>query len=337
MNFDEFVNEMKEKIRSFLPEEYANADIEITETRKINETYPSMIIRKEGQEITPSINLKDLYNELGVRSMEEVMELAADIAQREPEGIDPAQLKDYGKVKTQLFIRVSDAERNKELLKDVPHKEESGLAITYHVIAELKEGEMGSAMVTNKILENFGITKEQLHEDAMKNSPLVLPPHIEPMETMLERMLGMGFAKEIPSTFAEQLHEININRDGGMAVLTNSEKVNGAAVIFYPDIMKQIGDSQRVDIFILPSSTHEVILVPDNGSLKLKDLEDMVKSINASEVAPNERLSDTVYHYDHKEHLLEKASDHEKRTRGDASDSAEAPKAKEKKEKDWER
>ena len=337
MNFEEFVNEMKERIKDYLPEEYADATIEIAEARKLNAEYPALIIRREGQMIAPSIDLDTLYRQLEICSMEEVLEQTAEIAQRRPEGLNLEVFTDYEAAKDQLFIRISDAEKNKAVLADVPHTEVNGLAITYHVMAEVEENEMGSSMITNQIMEKFGITKEQLHADAMANSPRILPPHIESMESMLSSMMGFGAAKAVPVSFAEQLADVVINRDGGMAVLTNSQKVNGAAVMFYPDVMEQIGDSQQVNIFILPSSTHEVILVPDNGSMKLKDLEDMVKSINASEVAPKDRLSDTVYHYDFKEKLLEKASDYENRTRGDVSDSTDAPKAKQKKEKDWER
>lgn len=337
MNFEEFVNEMKERIKDFLPEDYADASIEVAETKKLNAEYPAMIIRKEEQEVAPSIDLGRLYHQLEICSMEEILERAAELAQKKPEGLDLAVFQDYGAAKEQLFIRISDAEANKGVLADVPHTDVNGLAITYHVVASLEDGEMGSAMITNQIMETFGITKEQLHADAIANSPRILPPHIESMESMLSSMMGFGVAKAVPQVFAEQLEGIDINRDGGMAVLTNSQKVNGAAVMFYPDVMKQIGDSQQVNIFILPSSTHEVILVPDNGSLKLKDLEDMVKSINSAEVAPQDRLSDTVYHYDFKEHLLEKASDYENRTKGDVSDGSDAPKAKQKKEKDWER
>ena len=78
---------------------------------------------------------------------------------------------------------------------------------------------------------------------------------------------------------------------------------------------------------------------PDKNlpTVNLKDLEDMVKSINASEVAPKDRLSDTVLHYDYKERLLEKASDYETRVNSEIADGAEAPKAKSKKEKAYER
>lgn len=336
MNFEGFVEEVKNRIKDFLPDDYADADVEITESKKLNCTYPALIVKKEGQEIAASVDLDMLYDMTDEMSMEEVLAQAADMAQRQPEGLDINEIQDYEKARERLFIRVSNAEANREVLKDAPHKEILGLAVTCHVLVGLEDGEMGSTMVTAPLLDKYGVTTEQLFEDAFLNSQAILPPSIEPMETMLGRMMGLGMGMEAPATLDAQLENLDLEKMG-MAVLTNREAVNGAAVIFYPGLMEKIGDSQQVNLFILPSSVHEVILVPDNGSMNLKDLEDMVKSINASEVSPKDRLSDTVYHYDYKDRILEKGSDFEKRVKGDKADEAGAPKAKHKKEKDWER
>ncbi|MBR3392924.1 MAG: hypothetical protein IKG51_02320 [Firmicutes bacterium] len=336
MNFDEFVTQVKDRVKDFLPEDFADASVEVMETRKLNQTYMALVVRKEGQPIAPSIDLNALYEELENSSMEEVLEEAADLAQRQPEDLDVETIQDYEKAKDRLFIRVSGMEENRELLEEVPYTEFNGLAITYHVLAEINDQEMGSTLVTNALLEKFGVTKEQLHEDALLNSPSILPPSIEPMEAMIGKMMGFGAAMEAPAGFKEQIEKLDMRREG-MAVLTNTQMLNGAAVIFYPGVMEKIGDSQQVNFFILPSSVHEVILVNDDGSMNLKDLEEMVKSINASEVAPKDRLSDTVFHYDCKERLLEKASDYESRVNSEIADGAEAPKAKNKKEKAYER
>ena len=47
------------------------------------------------------------------------------------------------------------------------------------------------------------------------------------------------------------------------------------------------------------------LIVPDNGEMGLKDLEAMVKEVNATQVAPADKLTDSVYHYDSKEKIFE--------------------------------
>ena len=330
MNFEEFVTELKERIKDFLPEEYKDAGVDITEMQKLNQTYPALVVRRADQPAAASIDLDMMYAEYERHGMEEALAKTAALAQRQPEGFSVEELSDYEKARERLFIRVSNAETNKELLKDTPHREILGLAVTCHVLVGIEGEEMGSAMVSSSLLDQYGVTTNELFEDAFYNSAKILPPSIEPMEAMLTKMMGFGSGMDAPMTFEEQLEGLDLNRDG-MAVLTNREAVNGASVIFYPEVMEKIGESQKVNLFILPSSTHEVILVPDNGAMKLKDLEGMVKSINASEVAAKDRLSDTVLHYDYKKRVLEKGSDYEDRM------NSEAAKAKHKKDRGWAR
>lgn len=73
--------------------------------------------------------------------------------------------------------------------------------------------------------------------------------------------------------------------------------------------MDQAAERVGGDFFILPSSIHEVLIVPDNGQMGLRDLEDMVKEVNATQVAPEDKLTDSVYHYDSKKSVKAQLSD----------------------------
>ena len=52
------------------------------------------------------------------------------------------------------------------------------------------------------------------------------------------------------------------------------------------------------NFFILPSSVHEVILLPDTGNEDSEDLKKIINAVNTTQVAPEEVLSDTLYRYD---------------------------------------
>ncbi len=99
-----------------------------------------------------------------------------------------------------------------------------------------------------------------------------------------------------------------------MLVLSNATTQNGASALFYPDVLEKIGEQAGQNFFILPSSIHETLIVPDDGRFDYQMLESMVKEINAAErVAPEDRLSDSVYHYDSREYLFERAEMYELR------------------------
>ena len=331
MTFEQFQNEVTGRIRDFLPEEYASADIQIMEAHKLNQSYPALVVRLEEEGAAPSIDLSHFYEmEENGYSMEAVLAAVSDAAQQRADGFDLGIFSDYSQIKDRLFIRISDAEVNRGLLQNVPHKNISGLAVTCHAMMEIKEGEMGSVMVNNDMLRSLDVSFDEIYQDAMENSPRILPPSIQSMEDMLGRMIGFGAGREVPQDIESQLDAVDFENDL-MVVLTNREGVNGAAAIMYPEVLHRIGERAGANFFILPSSVHEVILVADKGNMKLAELSAMVKEINRTQVAPKDRLSDTVYHYDRKARLLEKGSDYEARV------SAKETKAKAHREKDWER
>ena len=95
-----------------------------------------------------------------------------------------------------------------------------------------------------------------------------------------------------------------LEEDVPMFILTNTEKYFGAYSIFYPNVQQHVADVLNTSYFVLPSSIHEMILVPDSGLYTPRELQDMVKSVNQTQVDPRETLSDSVYYYDHKSKKL---------------------------------
>ena len=98
-----------------------------------------------------------------------------------------------------------------------------------------------------------------------------------------------------------------------MTVVSNERGLNGAASLFYPDQMDKVAEKIGGDYYILPSSIHEQLVVPDDGNMSSVDLGNMVREVNATQVSPEERLSDEVYHYDSKDKVFEKAATFEAR------------------------
>ena len=93
------------------------------------------------------------------------------------------------------------------------------------------------------------------------------------------------------------------------SVLTNSGSIYGAAAVLYPDVLEQIGERMEENFFILPSSVHETILLPDDGNYRLSELKEMVWEINRTELMEEDWLSDTVYYYDQTMHVFGCASE----------------------------
>ena len=341
MTFEEFKKKVIEEIRDYLPDEYADAEFRFMDVDKVNSSYTGLTFTREGSNISPSIDMEYFYQktEEGRFFGEGMIEIAEMLQMRPEMELSQEELTDIEKVKDRLFIRVSDAGTNRYRFSEIPYTEVNGLAITYHIQIAIDEGGIGSAMVTDKLLESFGISEEQLHDMALENSERILPAKIDSLEKVMNQMLGMEESPAEELSFDDALSNLS-DEDKAMMCLTNSRKVNGAAVIFYPDVMKKIGDRFQINFFILPSSTHEVLLVPDDGIARREVLEQMVRGINRDVVDRKDFLSDDVYHYDYREHRLEKAVDFDRRIGRDMEqeDAAKAaPKPRVHKRDEWER
>ena len=100
---------------------------------------------------------------------------------------------------------------------------------------------------------------------------------------------------------------------GGMYVLTTESGTLGASALYYPDVKEKAAEVIGCSYYVLPSSTHEVILVPDAAGIDEKELCSMVKQANRTVVEPKDVLSDNVYHFDKDTRELSKVSDDRER------------------------
>ena len=85
---------------------------------------------------------------------------------------------------------------------------------------------------------------------------------------------------------------------GGMYILTNSSKLFGASELLKKDILHNIAEKLQDNLIILPSSTHELIILSEKDAPSEEKAADMVKEINATCLAPNEVLSNHVYRFE---------------------------------------
>lgn len=326
MNFETFMESIKKHIKEYLPESYQDAQVTIREQQKLNNRYMGLTVIRPGDDRIPTINLTDLYRQSYENPrfrITDVLEQISQIIQREPERFDVSRLTQYKEAKKHLFMRVSNIEENLQVLDNVPYVERADLAITFHIAVEENEAGRASAIVTNNMMENFGVTRNQLYKDALENSSFIAPVMIDNLGELvgrmeIEEMEARGASEEEIRKAEERIYvESQYNP---MFVVTNETLLYGGSAIFYPGVMDELGEVLNGDFFILPSSVHETLVVPDNGRISCHELKAMVMAINEKEVAPEDRLADEVYHYDTRDHVFEKAESFTERKRSKEQD-----------------
>ena len=171
-----------------------------------------------------------------------------------------------------------------------------------HVLLSKVNGVM-TVPISDKLMQSWGIAEDVLFTAAKNGMSNFTPVTIKSMTETLIEMCG-------EEQF--ELMEVPTEADEMMYIMSNTENVNGAAAIIDPNNMDLARSYMQDDFYILPSSVHEVLLVKQN-QMSVEELEDMVKTVNASAVALQDRLSDHVYKYDFARHEIYRADQEQQR------------------------
>lgn len=298
MDYEMFKEIVREKIKDYMPPEYENAAVDILAVNKVNGKRDALAFRKPGERVAPNLYLDDFYKdykqcddlEMTLRNMAERYTGAAERAAKELK-VDMSQMKD------RVTMMLVNTEQNKEMLADMPHREFQDLSVIYRYVVAQDEQGVASFKVTNAIMEQAGMTPEELFQLASENTKKMFPPKIASMEdVMLDMMKGDG----IPDELADELavfFDTEKDPKASMWLIGNISGINGAVSMLYDENLQKLAEKMGTDLYIIPSSVHEVLAVSvEMGNPE--ELAEMVQQVNMSSVELEDRLSNNVYHYD---------------------------------------
>lgn len=309
MDYETFKQEFAEDIKEKLSQKgYGEVETNFHNIEKTNQNYEAISVVPAGGNIGVNYNIENAF--ASYEHSGDYEGVLASATGAIASGLDQVPvvnvnaLMNYEIMKEKLSVEVISAEVNEELLAKVPHDRIEDLAVVYRFIMESNEDGRASILVNNDLIERMGVTHEQLRTDALENSPEIRPAVIQGMNEVMKEMMG-------PEAY--EMFGIPDDTEEMMFIATVPDKNSGAGVLAYQDFMDQAAEKIGGDFFILPSSIHEILLVPDDGQKGADELKAMVMDVNATQVSPEERLSDNVYHYDSKEHIFELAEKFEAR------------------------
>ncbi|MCR5251047.1 MAG: DUF5688 family protein [Lachnospiraceae bacterium] len=314
MDMKEFVEKVKKALGEYAGE---RCEIRISQVRKNNGILLTGIsLFREESNITPTIYLDDYLaryedGEPFGSLMNEVIKLLERSG--EDKHFDVSSFLDWNRARERIAYRLVNAEKNRELLEEIPHMLYLDMAIVFYYL--LGEGDFGNAsiLINLRHMEQWGVSKEALYSEAVANCRRLLPESLQSMEELMRDILLEDIkkkVKEIPEEesdagesmekLAEEMLESVMDGRGDvpMFVLTNRAKYYGAACMLYPGVLRSFAERLGKSLYILPSSIHELILLGDNGMEAPGKLRDMVRQVNETQVAADEVLSDSIYYYD---------------------------------------
>ena len=284
MEFHIFVETVVATLKESLGEAY---EIQVTEVVRNNNIHlTGVVITKRPANVSPTIYLNQYYQKYQEEGnfQQTVGEMMALYEQQAKElQLDMSFFTDFTQVKERLYHKLVHYEKNKKMLEDVPHIRWNDLAVVFYYAME--QDVVGRATITIR-KEHLAIWKQEegmLFAIAQENMRRDMPELLVPMKELLEEMTGVELEKQY---------------DVPMYVLTNKEKIFGASVLLYSEKLQELAEKTGKNLLILPSSVHEVLLMPDEEDREYGFYRQMVEEVNTTQVDPEEVLSYSLYCYD---------------------------------------
>ena len=327
MDFEEFNQQVAKEVKRFLPEKYDDASVTLQYVTKNNDQQlTGLMIKTEDTNIAPNIYLEGYFEQYqDGKDFEDIVRDIADVRVRHElnQDFDVSKITDFDQVKDHIICKLVNAEMNADYLADKPHTLVEDLAVVYAVDLGGGEGGRMSAPITNNLMEQYGVTTQELHDIALQNLSESQIEFKTMRDVLVDMMFPDGIQEGDPRAFMLPPEEENPS----MYVLSNADKLNGAAALLDSKTMEDISEKLGGDFIVLPSSIHETIVLPLNEDMDRHTLEAMVQDVNAGQVAPEERLSDHVYMYDSQEKELVLADKMEERQQQRAEAQKDAKEA----------
>jgi hypothetical protein len=297
MEIKEFGMNIAKEMQSNLGEKYC---IEYNEVIKNNHvTYHALVIKKEKVNVAPTLYIDGFYEQyLKGTSVTRIVDQVISLYEKSlpPKSLDVTFFQDFAKVADKLSFKLVNYSKNQEKLKEIPYKKFEDLALIPVCIVNNEEIGDGVIVINYKHLNLWEVSFDELWENVMVSAPKVCPAKIETMlETIPDSSILYGGFEDMPGLY------------NNILVVSNESRMNGAGVILYQGMLKQLSDFFEGDFVVIPSSIHESIVMPSyNNAVGFEGLVNIVHEVNSSVVAEEEILSDNIYIYNRDKGVLKR-------------------------------
>lgn len=313
MEYNEFLNYLTENLnREFSPE----ADISSHRIMKNNGVYlDALSLCNHESNISAMVYTNEYFLEFkNGRSLDDILkEITQILRNNYKSSPDMTFLNNFSQIKSRIAVKLINYASNAALLENVPHKKFLDLAIIFYIVIQHMPFGNASIIINNRHIELWDVDREELYELACSNTLRLLGCEIKDMNSIIKefliedlRHLSDEYCRRNVLNTAPDINQFADSIITGlhtgiderpMFVLTNRERFLGASCMLFTGILKSFAMQQQSDLYILPSSIHEVILIPVSKSPSKEELCSMVEEINRTEVAAVDVLSDNVYTY----------------------------------------
>lgn len=290
MTYQEFVSAIVVKVKQQIK---GNISVQIYTSIKNNgRERVGINLSEENINISPTIYLEEYYEQFQKNNsldniVENILELYHEV--RFDHSWKTELIQDFSQIQKHIVYKLIHAEKNKETLRRCPHQLYLDLAVVFYILIDLNQSGTASILVTYDMVKLWNTDLETLNQIANSNIKALLPAELKTMRSVICELLEEPMIESVEDC---------------MYVLTNHIRTFGAACILYQGVLEDIANQLNENFYVLPSSIHEVIIVPESKSPSRAELEEMILEINETQLSVEEILSNRPYFYSCKENRL---------------------------------
>lgn len=264
--------------------------VRLTTTIKNNGIILSGItVLQENCNISPTIYLDDYYDAYknGTATISAITDNIMDIYKRNKisKSINMNDFLNYEAIKHRIVYKLINTEKNRELLEEIPHVQFHDLSIVFEYLVSQENIGSASILINNTYLKLWDVDTDELYRIASINTPNLRKYVLKNMKDILRDMIGVMDSGELEDVFP-------------MYVLTNESAIQGAACILYPNLLRDFAKAAQSNLFIIPSSINEMLILPYADSADSEQIKEIIWEVNKTQVATEEVLSDNLYIYE---------------------------------------
>mgnify|MGYP007112735633 CR=1 FL=1 len=299
MEFTNFTTLVREEVERRTGDNYR---VRLNDVRKNNGVVlRGLTVMQDDSNISPTIYLNNYYEEYisGRATLVNVVNDVMDTYRRNKvnQSVDMRYFLNYESVKQSIVYKLVNTEKNKELLEDIPHIDFLDLSIVFQCMIAQEELGRASILIHNVHLKLWDVSVEKLYQAARENTQRLQEYEIKTMAEVLREIVRT----ENPEETDDEDYVTELSDNVPMYVLSNKSRVEGAACMLYPNLIRDFADAVGSSLYIIPSSIHELLLLPAGQEEESREIKHMIREINDTQVNAEEILSYSLYFYDREE------------------------------------
>lgn len=302
MEFSSFTMFVREEVDKRTEDCYK---VRLDDVRKNNGVVlRGLTVTQDDSNISPTIYLNSYYEEYikGRATLINVVNDVMDTYHRNKvnQSVDMRYFLNYESVRQKIIYKLVNTEKNKELLEDIPHIEFLDLSIVFQCLVTQEDFGRASILIHNVHLKLWDVSVEILYQAAKENTQQLQGYEIKGMTEVLQEIM----CAEDSENFTEDNERSSFSGSVPMYVLSNKSRVDGAACMLYPNLIQDFAEAIQSSFYIIPSSIHELLLLPTRHLEESQEIKSMIREINDTQVSAEEILSYSLYLYDKEERRI---------------------------------